>query len=432
MTIPQLYEIFLKHSSVQTDTRKIENGDIFFALKGPNFNGNSFAQKALELGASYVVIDEIEFLLNDKTILVEDVLFTLQQLALYHRQQFDIPFIAITGSNGKTTSKELVSTVLKQKFVTYATEGNLNNHIGVPLTLLKIRKDAQIAIIEMGANHQQEIASYCNIALPNYAVINNCGKAHIEGFGGIEGVRKGKGELYDFIRNNGGTIFINKDLPYLAEMAAGIGKQKSYGSQNADYIGKIIDHELLLKIAIQVQNKNLEIQTNLVGEYNLPNVLLSVAIGLYFGVNENDIKTAIEAYEPDNSRSQFISCGSNKIILDAYNANPTSMRAAIINFSKLSGSKILFLGAMKEMGSEEINEHQELVEFIGKWDWVIVVLVGKEFEPVKGKYIWFENSEQAAEFISCNIPQDSFILIKGSRGSKMEKMFEVLRKNAIN
>ena len=426
MTIPQLYEIYLQYPSVQTDTRKIKNGDIFFALKGPNFNGNSFTAKALELGASFVIIDEIEFAKNERTILVEDALSTLQQLARYHRQQFDIPFIAITGSNGKTTSKELVTTVLKKKFITYATEGNLNNHIGVPLTLLKIKQDAQMAVIEMGANHQKEIASYCEIALPNYAVINNCGKAHIEGFGGIEGVKKGKGELYDFMRANEGTIFINSDLPYLTEMAAGIDKQVTYGSHNARYTGQICDDNMLLNVVLQIGDKSLKIQTNLVGEYNLPNVLLALAVGSFFGINESDIKAAIEAYEPDNSRSQFVEMGCNKLILDAYNANPTSMRAAIINFSKIDGDKILMLGAMKEMGDDELKEHRELIEFIQQWKWKSVVLVGSEFEPVKQAHFWFENSEKAANYIAENKPQDALILIKGSRGSKMEKLLEVL------
>ena len=248
MTIPQLYDIYLQYPSVQTDTRNIKNGDIFFALKGPHFNGNSFAAKALELGAQFAIIDEPALYINEHTILVDNVLSTLQQLARHHRQQFNIPFIGITGSNGKTTSKELVTAVLKQKFVTYATEGNLNNHIGVPLTLLKIKSDAQMAVIEMGANHQREIASYCEIALPNYAVINNCGKAHIEGFGGIEGVKKGKGELYDYIREAKGAIFINADLPYLAEMSMGIDKQISYGTHNAQYLGHIKEQNLLLHL----------------------------------------------------------------------------------------------------------------------------------------------------------------------------------------
>jgi UDP-N-acetylmuramoyl-tripeptide--D-alanyl-D-alanine ligase len=426
MTIPQLYDIYLQYPSVQTDTRNIKNGDIFFALKGPNFNGNSFAAKALELGAQFAIIDDPAFQINEHTILVDDVLSTLQQLARHHRQQFDIPFIGITGSNGKTTSKELVTAVLKQKFVTYATEGNLNNHIGVPLTLLKIKSDAQMAVIEMGANHQREIASYCEIALPNYAIINNCGKAHIEGFGGIEGVKKGKGELYDFIRESNGSIFINADLPYLAEMSMGIDKQISYGTQNAQYLGRIKEQSLMLHLLVEGDQESVEIQTNLVGEYNVPNVLLAVAVGSFFGINIQDIKTAIEAYQPDNSRSQFVSKGTNQIILDAYNANPTSMRAAITNFSKIEGPKILFLGAMKEMGAEEFAEHHELVTFIQQWNWQLVLLVGKEFKAVKQEHLWFEDADLAAEYIANNKPQDALILIKGSRGSKMEKLLEVL------
>jgi UDP-N-acetylmuramoyl-tripeptide--D-alanyl-D-alanine ligase len=426
MTIPQLYDIYLQYPSVQTDTRNIKNGDIFFALKGPNFNGNSFAAKALELGAQFAIIDDPAFQINEHTILVDDVLSTLQQLARHHRQQFNIPFIGITGSNGKTTSKELVTAVLKQKFVTYATEGNLNNHIGVPLTLLKIKSDAQMAVIEMGANHQREIASYCEIALPNYAIINNCGKAHIEGFGGIEGVKKGKGELYDFIRESNGSIFINADLPYLAEMSMGIDKQISYGTQNAQYLGRIKEQSLMLHLLVEGDQESVEIQTNLVGEYNVPNVLLAVAVGSFFCINIQDIKTAIEAYQPDNSRSQFVSKGTNQIILDAYNANPTSMRAAINNFSKIEGPKILFLGAMKEMGAEEFAEHHELVTFIQQWNWQLVLLVGKEFKAVKQEHLWFEDADLAAEYIVNNKPQDALILIKGSRGSKMEKLLEVL------
>lgn len=426
MTTQQLYRIFLQYPSVQTDTRKINAGDLFFALKGPSFNGNSFALQALESGAAYAVVDDPAFVINEQCILVDDVLTSLQQLARYHRQQFNIPFIAITGSNGKTTSKELVTVVLKQKFVTYATEGNLNNHIGVPLTILKIKNDAQMAVIEMGANHQKEIASYCEIALPDYAVINNCGKAHIEGFGGIEGVRKGKGELYDFIRKNDGHIFINSDFDYLAEMSRGITKKITYGSADATYTGIIIPDEMMLNVAVQTPKDSFDIHSKLVGEYNLPNVMLAVAVGSYFGVSSQQIKTAIETYEPDNSRSQFVSKGTNSIILDAYNANPTSMRAAIVNFSKLKGRKILWLGAMKEMGADEAKEHQELVEFIAQWPWADVILVGKEFEQFKGDKKWFLSSEMAAEYVAQNKPQETLILIKGSRGSKMEKMAEKL------
>ena len=427
MNIPALYKIYLQHPSVQTDTRKIKKNDLFFALKGPSFNGNTFAQQALTLGAAYAVVDEAQYCTNEQCILVDDVLIALQQLARHHRQQFDIPFIAITGSNGKTTSKELVTTVLRQKFVCYATDGNLNNHIGVPLTILKIKSDAQIAVIEMGANHQKEIASYCTIALPNFGIINNCGKAHIEGFGGIEGVRKGKGELYDFIRENGGCIFRNTDLEYLATMAQGIDKQTTYGSSEAQYKGTIAANEKMLEInAVLPEGLSLNLHTHLVGEYNFPNVLLAIAVGDYFGVSPEQIKQAIEAYQPDNSRSQLIKKGDNEIIMDAYNANPTSMRAAIENFSKLEGNKILFLGAMKEMGADEAKEHEELLTFVHQWDWKQVLLVGKEFETFKSNFNWFEDSIEASEYIAKNKPQNSFILIKGSRGSKMEKLLEAL------
>jgi UDP-N-acetylmuramoyl-tripeptide--D-alanyl-D-alanine ligase len=426
MNIEQLYRIYQQFPSIQTDTRKINKSDLFFALKGPNFNGNTFALKAIELGASFAIVDQKECIFNDKCILVEDVLITLQQLAKYHRKQFKIPFIAITGSNGKTTSKELMTAVLSQKFVTYATEGNLNNHIGVPLTILKIKSDAEIVIIEMGANHQREIDSYCQIALPTYGVINNCGKAHIEGFGGIEGVKRGKGELYDFIRENNGAIFLNRDFDYLLDMSKGISKVITYGSEKADFVGNIVSDELMLKVSVSSNSESIFINTQLVGDYNLPNVLLAYAVGSYFGVSSLKIKSAIESYRPDNSRSQLLTLGSNRIILDAYNANPTSMRAAIFNFSKLEGSKILWLGAMKEMGQDEGKEHEELLRFIEKWEWSDIILVGKEYKPFVTTQIWFENSSLAAEYVKNSKPQDSLILIKGSRGSKMERMFEVL------
>ncbi len=426
MNIPSLYEIYLQHSSVQTDTRKIRPGDLFFALKGSSFNGNHFAANALMLGAAYCVVDDAKYLINDRCILVDDTLLVLQQLALYHRQQFNIPFIAITGSNGKTTSKELVAIVLKQKYITYATEGNLNNHIGIPLTILKIKKDAEIAIIEMGANHQKEIEAYCKIALPTHGIINNCGKAHIEGFGGVEGVRKGKGELYDFIRDNNGVIFRNEDLDYLKEMANGIGQQITYGSKQAQYVGLPIQNDLMLDVAILTTNFETTIHSRLVGDYNFSNIMLAVAVGAYFGIDIDQIKLAIEAYSPDNSRSQLIEIGSNKIILDAYNANPTSMRAAISNFALSEGNKVLWLGAMKEMGKDEAKEHEQLVAYLSEWQWQQVILVGAEFEPFSAGNLWFSDSLQAASHVAKNKPQNSLVLIKGSRGSKMEKLMEAL------
>ena len=427
MEIAALYQIYLQYPSVQTDTRKIRSGDIFFALSGPNFDGNAFAAEALAKGAAYAVIDKAEYATGDRCILVPDVLTALQQLARHHREQFNIPFIAITGSNGKTTTKELLAAVMSRKYVTYATEGNLNNHIGVPLTLLKIRKDAQMAIIEMGANHQREIAGYCEIALPDYAIITNCGKAHIEGFGGIEGVRKGKGELYDFIRQNGGMIFRNADLDYLDEMSTGIAEQVTYGSTLATYIGKPKMNGVFLEADITTGEEEISVVTHLVGEYNFPNVMLAVAAGMHFGVAIADIKAALEAYNPDNSRSQWLTKGSNKIILDAYNANPTSMKAAIQNFAMAElPSKLLWIGGMKEMGSEERNEHAALVALIDEYAWAGVILVGKEFRQVKGAHAWYETSAEAAEHVRQQPPANCSILIKGSRGSRMEVLADAL------
>jgi UDP-N-acetylmuramoyl-tripeptide--D-alanyl-D-alanine ligase len=425
--IEGLYQIYLQHPAIQTDTRKLQPGGIFFALSGGNFNGNTFAAEALEKGVAYAVIDDAAYAVNDKCIVVEDTLAALQQLARHHRRQFSIPFIAITGSNGKTTTKELVAAVLRSKYNTYATEGNLNNHIGVPLTLLKIRKDAGMAIIEMGANHQREIAGYCEIAEPTHGIITNCGKAHIEGFGGEEGVRKGKGELYDYLRANNGVIFRNTGLGYLEGMAAGIQQQITYGSDNAQYTGRSMMNDVFLQVAVPDVAGEAIINTQLVGEYNFPNVMVAIAVGRNFGISIGEIKKAIEAYAPDNSRSQWLQKGSNKIILDAYNANPSSMRAAILNFANAAlPNKTLWVGGMKEMGTEEENEHRELVSLIASYEWKSVVLVGKEFQAVHNGYAWFENSADAAAYVKNNQPQNCSILIKGSRGSKMEIMAEAL------
>ncbi len=427
MDIKSLYALYLSHPSVQTDTRKIKEGDIFFALKGPNFNGNRFAAQALAAGAAYCVVDEEPAGPAEQYIVVNDVLATLQELAQYHRRQFTIPFIAITGSNGKTTTKELLAAVLRQQYVTYATEGNLNNHIGVPLTLLKIKQDAEMAIIEMGANHLGEIAGYCKIAEPTHGIITNCGKAHIEGFGGIEGVRKGKGELYDYLRGHNGTIFRNTDLEYLATMGTGISNQITYGSADAQYIGKPLRRDVFIDVAVLTRGAETTVETNLVGEYNFPNVMLAIAAGLHFGIGIDAVKSAIARYMPDNSRSQWVVKGSNKLILDAYNANPTSMRAAIINFAGSAlPHKMLWLGGMKEMGADEAHEHRELVALINEYKWDQVILVGREFKDLNGSHLYFETSAAAADYIRSNRPEHASVLIKGSRGSKMELMAEVL------
>ena len=426
MTIPELYKIFQEHPSVQTDTRKLNPGDIFFALKGPSFNGNEFAKKAIDSGAAYAVIDEAAYALDEKTILVDDALDTLQQLALHHRRQFDIPFIAITGSNGKTTTKELIHAVLSTTYKTYTTEGNFNNHIGVPLTLLRIQEDAEMAVIEMGANHLEEIASYCRIALPTHGLITNCGKAHLEGFGSEAGVRKGKGELYDHLRAHKGTAFLMKDYDYLAEMSRGIPSLFSYGTAGADVTGNVVSSDPYLEVRFSNGMAN-TISTRLVGSYNLPNVLAAVATGIYFEVDPDRIKKAIESYTPTNSRSQLLEKGSNKIILDAYNANPSSMKAAIENFSMhAADQKILVLGAMAELGADSVEEHRKIVEEISRHQWKEVLLVGGDFLKTSHGFRSFDNPSSAGEWLHSQGLQEAYLLVKGSRSMQMEKILDYL------
>ncbi len=425
MNIEQLYQLYLEHPSVETDTRKLKKGDIFFALKGPSFNGNAFAVKALEAGAAYAVIDETAFAINEKTILVDDALATLQALAKHHRQQFSIPFIAITGSNGKTTTKELVHAVLSTKLITYTTEGNLNNHIGVPLTILKVKKDAQVAVIEMGANHQKEIAGYCEYTMPTHGIITNAGKAHLEGFGGEEGVKKGKGELFDYLREHNGTSFVMWDYDYLQQMSKGLPTVITYGTHNASITGTAIKSEPFLDV--QFTNGIHEIiHTQLVGDYNLPNILCAASAGNYFGIPSALIKSAIEGYAPSNSRSQLIQKNGNTIILDAYNANPSSMKAAIENFAKLSAeNKILMLGGMAELGNESIGEHKKIIALIDQHKWQYVVLTGGDFAKISHPYLQFKNAEEAKTWFQQQQFSHATILIKGSRSMQMEKVLEV-------
>ncbi len=432
MEIAELYQLYLQHPSVQTDTRKLKTGDLFFALKGDNFNGNAFAQKALDAGAAFAVIDDPAYQIVGKTILVSDVLTTLQQLAKYHRQQFSngptgkpFPVLAITGSNGKTTTKELIHAVLQSAFRTYTTEGNLNNHIGIPLTLLKIKKDAEIAVVEMGANHQQEIASYCTYALPTHGLISNCGKAHLEGFGGVEGVKKGKGELYDHLRQYNGTAFVMWDYDYLREMSKGISNIMTYGTAAADIEGHALKTATFLEVAVTKGAATGNIKTQLVGDYNLPNVLAAIAVGKYFGVPDEKIKKALEEYTPSNSRSQLLQKGSNSIILDAYNANPSSMKLAIENFAAINAEKkILLLGAMAELGAESLAEHQSIVDLLKKYNWTQVVLVGGDFLQLTHPFVSLPNALAAKEWLKAANPENSQLLIKGSRSMKMETVLE--------
>ena len=423
MTIKELYIVYLEHSSVQTDTRKLKPGDVYFALRGENFNGNHFAIKALELGAAYAVIDEDIDAINSRLIKVDNVLETLQQLSKYHREQFSIPFIAITGSNGKTTTKELIHAVLSSQYKTYTTEGNLNNHIGVPLTILKIKDDAQIAVIEMGANHQKEIEFYNTMAQPTHGIISNVGKAHLEGFGGIEGVKKGKGELYDFIRLHNGVVFAFDDYDYLHEMSTGIKEIVWYGTNKGEVVGNVKASEPFLEIAFTKGFSFSTIKTNLVGNYNLPNILCAITTGKYFNVPDEKIKSAIENYAPSNSRSQLIEIGSNKIILDAYNANPSSMKAAIENFANIhKKNKVLVLGGMMELGNESIYEHEYLIKLIQQHSFKNVILVGGNFRNAHQSFIYFNKADEAATYIQQQNFQNTYLLIKGSRSMQMEKV----------
>ncbi len=425
MNIEELYALYLQNPSVETDTRKLKKGDLFFALKGPKYNGNDYAEQALQAGASYCICDEVSAFKSDRIILVEDSLRTLQQLAKFHRQQFSIPFIAITGSNGKTTTKELVSTVLSTTYKTYTTEGNLNNHIGVPLTILRVQKDAEMAIIEMGANHQQEIAGYCEYCLPTHGNITNCGKAHLEGFGGEEGVKKGKGELFDFIRQSQGTAFINADYDYLEDLSNGIESIVRYGETKGEITGRVVNDDTYLEVCI-THGANLPfLKTQLVGGYNLPNILTAVCIGKTFHVPDDAIKAAIESYSPSNSRSQLVQQKGNKIIMDAYNANPTSMKAAIENFAKMEGDKkIVILGAMMELGETSPQEHTAIVNLLAQFAWHRVVLVGKDFTNLPASFLHFQDSMQAKEWYQQQKFENCQLLIKGSRGFQMEKVVE--------
>lgn len=424
MTIEQLYAIYRQNPSIQTDTRKLKPGDTFFALKGPNFNGNAFAKQAIGAGAAFAIVDEEVDSDNPRIVRVKDSLRALQELALFHRRQFDIPVIAITGSNGKTTTKELVHAVLSSTYKTYTTQGNLNNHIGVPLTLLSIDSDARMAVIEMGANHLKEIESYCRIARPTHGIITNCGKAHLEGFGSLEGVRKAKGELYDFLRTNNGTAFVMWDYDYLQTMSQGIPQIIKYGTVvDTDITGRLVQSEPYLSVSITRGAGIAELKTQLVGNYNLPNILAAVAVGKQFKIGDEKIKQSIEQYAPSNSRSQLIRQNGNNIILDAYNANPTSMKAAIENFAAIQAKhKVLMLGGMAELGAESLDEHRAIVDLIKKYKWEEVVLVGGDFLKIDHPFTKMNSSKEAAIWYGSRQFHDTYLLIKGSRSMQMEKV----------
>ncbi|WP_298903113.1 UDP-N-acetylmuramoyl-tripeptide--D-alanyl-D-alanine ligase [uncultured Psychroserpens sp.] len=421
MTIDLIYKHFLKCKTVSTDTRKITDKCMFFALKGENFNGNTFAKKAIENGASYVVIDEKEFQLNDQYILVDDVLKTLQDLATLHRKTLNIPIIALTGSNGKTTTKELINSVLSKKYHTNATVGNLNNHIGVPLTLLSMTNTTEIGIVEMGANHQKEIEFLTSIALPDYGLITNFGKAHLEGFGGIEGVIKGKSELYAHLKTHHKIIFVNLNDALQVKQAGSYEKLISFGLET-----KLETSQPYVNLKFN----NHIIKTHLTGAYNYNNVCIAIAIGQYFKVSEESIVSAIEGYIPNNNRSQIIKKNAHHIILDAYNANPSSMQAALKNFDQLNGSnKVAILGDMFELGRDAKLEHQAIADFANQLDLKHVILVGENFYNVDSKsknasyFKSFEALKNAFETFQFN---NHMFLIKGSRGMALERVLDLL------
>jgi len=420
MHIKELYKIYKRNPNICTDSRKIIENGIFFALKGENFDGNKFAKSAISHGCSYAIVDDKQFInnKNNRIILVENVLETLQLLAMHHRKNINIPVIGITGSNGKTTSKELIHTVLESEYSCSATIGNLNNHIGVPLSILKIKKCDELAIIEMGANGIGEISKLCDIAQPNYGVITNIGKAHLEGFINLEGVIKAKSELYKYIRKNNGNIFINNDDKLLLNISDGI-KKYTYGI-TGNYSGKISKTTPFINILYADK----EIKTHLIGEYQYQNVMLAICIGDFFNIKIDNIKKAIESYIPNNNRSQIINTKQNTIILDAYNANPTSMNAMLSSFAQQNYSnKLCIIGDMLEMGESSFKEHQEIISLITKLK-LETHTIGKEFSKVNKHS--FLNIDEFITYLKDNPFINKTILLKGSRSISLEKLVEYL------
>jgi len=427
MKIEELHQLFLKAKSVSTDTRTLEKGTLFFALKGENFNGNRFAQKALDLGASFCIIDEVQKPDNERYILVDDVLQTLQKLANYHRNYLNIPIVALTGSNGKTTTKELIHAVLKQRYKTQATLGNLNNHIGVPLTLLRMNESTEIGIVEMGANHIGEIAQLCKIANPDFGYITNFGKAHLEGFGSEEGVVKGKSELYDYLKQKKGAIFLNIDDKKQVKQVGDYQNRITFSeTESSDFTIVLQRESPFLKIEI---SKTI-IQTQLLGRYNFTNTAAAIAVGLHFDVDLTSIKKGLESYAPKNNRSQIIKQNSNTIILDAYNANPSSIDAALKNFKTMEGDqKIVILGDMFELGEQSYAEHQSIIDLAQKLDFSQLYLVGNQFFEHHQNYsnvLFFKDFERLRIHLEDYSIKQSMVLVKGSRGMALERLLEFI------
>jgi UDP-N-acetylmuramoyl-tripeptide--D-alanyl-D-alanine ligase len=425
MMMTDLYDRYLQNPKICTDTRKITEGCLFFALKGPHFNGNEFAKEALKKGASYAVVDDELYAIDDRYILVKDALTTLQELARFHRKELKCKILGITGSNGKTTSKELCLQVLKKKYKTLATSGNLNNHIGVPLSILSIGTDTEIAIIEMGANHINEIEFLCGIAQPDYGVITNVGKAHLEGFGSLEGVLQAKTELYRYLATKDAPVFV-KDNDYV--LIDKIPKECPiirYGElKDSNYIIQYNGAQPFVKVLLN----ETQIQSQLIGDYNFDNIALSIAIGMEFGLETTDIKEAIESYVASNNRSQIIKTNTNTILLDAYNSNPMSLEKAIQNLENIKHeNKVMILGDMFELGEETNIEHQKIIDQCLKSGVSNVFFVGKIFNAINNtKYTSFDNTGDLVELLKTQAIEDAFILIKGSRGMKLEQVVDCL------
>jgi len=440
-SIDQLYQLYLQHPVISTDTRKIALGSLFFALKGDKFDANTFAPKAVEAGAAYAVIDNPEYATGEKFLLVDDVLTALQNLAAHHRSQLAIPVIGLTGTNGKTTTKELINAVLSQKFKTLATQGNLNNHIGVPLTILTIDSSHQMAVIEMGANHQKEIALLCTIAQPTHGLITNVGKAHLEGFGGVEGVKKGKGELYDYLLKSGSRVaFVNSDDKTLLEMqeARGLKNVVYYGKNgNANNLvsGKLLDNSPLLTFKWHdKKSSSHNIKSQLTGAYNLDNILAAACIGSFFGLDSDEINQGIEGYQPKNNRSQITKTATNTLICDFYNANPSSMFVAIENMDKVQAShKVLILGDMFEMGAESAVEHTAVIEKAMNANVDERIFIGKDFSSQQTEVAntnlinttFYMTAEDAIIGLKTSPITNATVLIKGSRGMALERLVEL-------
>lgn len=437
MNTEQLYKVYQQHSEICTDNRKVTNSCLFFALKGEHFDGNKFALNAIENGAAFAVIDNPQYAIDERFIFVEIVLEALQDLARYHRKQLNIPFIGITGTNGKTTTKELVWSVLSQKFNAFATQGNLNNHIGVPLSILSISKDCEIAIIEMGANHQKEIEFLCSIAQPTHGMITNIGKAHLEGFGGIEGVKIGKGELYQFITKTKGTIFINANDSVLKEMSIkkGVENKITYGNAKENFISAELQAaNPFLEIKWQPGNSNstkptFTANSNLPGIYNFDNIVSAICIGYYFKLSPEQINSGIHAYQPLNNRSQILKTDSNTIICDYYNANPSSMNVALENMESIDNvSKVLILGDMFELGAESENEHRLIFEKAINSGSDRSIFIGAEFYKLKGNsgIEFYKTVQDAYKGLEEEPIKNATVLVKGSRGMKLETLLPLL------